>query len=52
MHCLAVTVRDCTERQADMSLLELQTELHEIYDIDVSLPTILHLLQREGYTMK
>ena len=35
-----------------MSLIELQNELQEVFNIDVSLPTILHSLQREGYTMK
>ena len=55
VHCLTDTaqyLRDCIERQADMSLVELQNELHEVFDIDVSLPTILRSLQREGYTMK
>ena len=35
-----------------MSLVELQNEVQEVFDIDVSLPTILRSLQREGYTMK
>jgi hypothetical protein len=32
--------------------MELQTELREVCDMEVSLSTILRSLQREGYTMK
>jgi hypothetical protein len=45
-------LHDCIERQSDTSLMELQTELREVFNITVSLPTVLRSLQREGYTMK
>jgi hypothetical protein len=35
-----------------MSLAELTAELFEIYNVDVSMPTVSRALQREGYTMK
>lgn len=35
-----------------MSLVELQTELREVYMTEASVQTITRTLQREGYTMK
>ncbi len=32
--------------------MELQVELREACSVEVSLPTIMRSLQREGYTMK
>ena len=43
---------DCINRQPDMALAELQTELHEVFGIETSMQTIARTLQREGYTMK
>jgi transposase len=43
---------DVIVRQPDMSLAELKAELSEVYNVDVSMPTVLRSLQREGYTMK
>jgi hypothetical protein len=40
------------ERQSDISLRELQVELREACNVEVSLVTIMCSLQREGYTMK
>ena len=38
--------------QPDMALVELQTELHEGCNAEVSVTTIARSLQRQGYTMK
>ena len=35
-----------------MSLVELQTELCEVYTTEASVQTITWTLQREGYTLK
>ena len=43
---------NCVERQPDIALMELQTELREACNIEVSLSTIMRSLKREGYTMK
>jgi hypothetical protein len=43
---------DSIERQPDMTLLELQTELREACHIETSTQTIARSLQRIGYTMK
>jgi hypothetical protein len=43
---------NCIRCQPDLALVELQTELREICDIEVSVDTIARSLQREGYTMK
>ena len=42
---------DCVECQPDSTLAELQTELWEICGMEVSIQTITHSLQREGYTI-
>ncbi|KAH9010914.1 hypothetical protein EDB85DRAFT_1879122, partial [Lactarius pseudohatsudake] len=42
----------CVERQPNIALKELQTELHEALDAETSLQTIARSLQRAGYTMK
>jgi hypothetical protein len=43
---------DCVERQPDMLLKELQTELQDAYNVETSVQTIARTLQRAGYTMK
>jgi transposase len=43
---------DCIKRTPDMALAELQTELHEVCGVDVSISTIARTLQRQGFTMK
>ena len=43
---------DCIKWQPDMALVELQTELHEVFGLETSLQTVARTLQREGYTMK
>jgi hypothetical protein len=43
---------DTVARQPDISLTELKTELFETYNINVSLPTVMCSLKREGYMMK
>jgi hypothetical protein len=43
---------DCVERQPDLALMELQTELREVCGMETSVQTIARTLQREGYTMK
>ncbi len=43
---------NCTKCQPNTALAELQTELCEVFKLDVSLQTILWTLQWEGYTMK
>ncbi|KAH9008661.1 hypothetical protein EDB85DRAFT_2064468 [Lactarius pseudohatsudake] len=45
-------LRDSVDCQPDVSLVELQVELQEACGTEVSLSTVLHSLQREGYTMK
>ena len=49
---LSQFLRDCVERQPDIALMELQMELREACNIEISLPTIMRSLKREGYTMK
>ena len=49
---LSQFLRDCVERQPDIALMELQMELREACHIEMSLPTIMRSLKREGYTMK
>jgi transposase len=43
---------DCVERQPDLALFELQTELREVCGVETSVQTVARTLQREGYTMK
>ncbi|KAH8984868.1 hypothetical protein EDB83DRAFT_2486590 [Lactarius deliciosus] len=43
---------DCVERQPDIALKELQTELRGAFDAETSLQTIARTLQRAGYIMK
>lgn len=43
---------DCVERQPDITLTELQTELREVCGVETSVQTVARTLQREGYTMK
>ena len=43
---------DCVDRQYDIALSELQTELREVCGTDTSVQTIVRSLQQEGYTMK
>lgn len=43
---------DCVERQPDISLSELQTDLREVCGVDTSVQTVARSLQREGFTMK
>ena len=38
---------DCINRQPDMALVELQTELHEVFGIETLMQTIAHTLQQE-----
>ncbi|KAH9027068.1 hypothetical protein EDB85DRAFT_1976642 [Lactarius pseudohatsudake] len=45
-------LRDSVDRQPNVLLVELQVELWEACGTEVSLSTVLHSLQREGYTMK
>ena len=45
-------VIDCVEHQPNSSLVELQTELHEVCMVKTLLQTITRSLQQEGYTMK
>jgi len=35
-----------------MALVELQTELREVCNVETSVQTVARSLQREGYTMK
>ena len=43
---------DCVERQPDMALLELKTELREVCGVEISVQTIARSLVQDGYTMK
>ncbi len=43
---------DSVACQPDVALVELQAELREACDVEVSLQTVARSLQREGYTMK
>ena len=43
---------DCVECQPNIALMELQMELREACNIEISLPTITCSLKREGYMMK
>ena len=43
---------DCVERTPDVALVELQTELREVFGLQVSLQTVLRTLHRAGYTRK
>ena len=45
-------LRDTIDRQPDMTLLELQTELREAFHVQTSTQTIARSLQRIGFTMK
>ena len=45
-------LRDTIDRQPDMTLLELQTELREVFHIQTSTQTIARSLQWIGFTMK
>ena len=40
------------QKHNNMALAELQTELHEVFGIEMSMQTIARTLQQEGYTMK
>ena len=39
---------DCVERRRDVPLLELKTELRQVFDVNVSVQTIARSLQRVG----
>ena len=43
---------DTVERQPDIALVELQTELRQVCGMEASVQTVARTLQREGYTMK
>jgi transposase len=43
---------DCVERQPDIALSELQTDLRDVCGVDTSVQTVARSLQREGFTMK
>ena len=43
---------DTVERQPDIALVELQTELRQVCGMEASVQTVAHTLQWEGYTMK
>jgi len=43
---------DCVDRQPDIALAELQTELQEVCGVDASVHTVARSLQRSGYSMK
>jgi transposase len=43
---------ECVERQPDVALAELQTELREVCGLETSVQTVARSLQQEGFTMK
>jgi transposase len=43
---------ECVERQPDVALAELQTELQEVCGLETSVQTVARSLQQEGFTMK
>lgn len=43
---------DCVRRQPDMALAELQAELKDAFDVEISVQTVSRTLKRAGYTMK
>jgi hypothetical protein len=43
---------ECVERQPDVALAELQTELCEVCGLETSVQTVARSLQQEGFTMK
>ena len=43
---------NCVEHQPNVALSELKNELFQVFQIEVSVQTVAHSLQQEGYTMK
>ena len=43
---------DCIERTPDAALAGLQTELQEVFNVEISMQSVACALQQEGYTMK
>jgi hypothetical protein len=43
---------DCVKWQPDMTLMELQTELHDVCGVEMSVTMVVRSLHWEGFTTK